>query len=153
MEIERKFLVEYDARPKDIITGRHIRQGYVTSEGAFSLRVRLSKFENGDETAELTLKKTHSARSRYEYNFLMDLSKAQELYDLCVSKLEKVRYEIPVGNHTWEVDEFRGSNFGLVLAEIELKSEDETFVKPDWVGVEVTGWPQYLNQNLAKEWR
>jgi adenylate cyclase len=87
--------------------------------------------------------------SRYEWEFEIPVSTASEILEICLpGRIHKTRYKVPYGNHTFEVDQFHGKNKGLTIAEIELQNEEEVFEKPDWLGEEVTGKPEYYNSNL-----
>jgi CYTH domain-containing protein len=147
LEIERKFLVKSDFE-KEVVRRSRIVQGYLCSDAMRTVRVRI----RGEE-GFLTIKSASNERgwSRYEFEQSIPLADAEELMKLCLPGIiDKVRHWIPAGNHTWEVDVFHGDNEGLVMAEIELSSEEETFELPDWVGEEVTGNPAYYNALLAK---
>ncbi|HEY8539006.1 MAG TPA: CYTH domain-containing protein [Steroidobacteraceae bacterium] len=147
VEIERKFLLCSDAWRADAGNRVLMRQGYVGATPHCSVRVRVS----GDR-AWLNLKAKRSERSRLEYEYPIPLRDADEmLAHLCERPLvEKYRYEVRHGAHTWEIDEFLGENAGLIVAEIELASEDERFERPAWLGEEVTHDERYYNFNLAK---
>ena len=145
-EIERKFLVkprDFDAMAK----GVEIRQGYLASSPTHSVRVRTY----GDK-AFVTIKGATKGSSRDEYEYEIPPSDAREILDhLCeVKPIDKVRYRIPFNGHTWEVDRFLGDNEGLLVAEVELKSENESVETPDWIDREVTGDPRYYNSNLSR---
>jgi adenylate cyclase len=146
-EIERKFLVKGEFRHlavKEI----DITQAYISVEKNKTIRIRIS----GNE-AFLTIKSQIAGQSfaRNEWEFKIPLSDAKEMTKICLpGKIVKTRYLIPFGKHTWEVDDFHDKNEGLVIAEIELGSENEEFVKPDWLGKEVTGDSRYFNSNLIK---
>jgi CYTH domain-containing protein len=146
-EIERKFLVRSDAWRAGADAGTLYRQGYLHSDESVSVRVRLA----GDK-AFLTIKGGGAGISRSEFEYPVPPEDASEILDaLChAGSVEKTRHLFPAGRHTWEIDVFAGRHAGLVLAEIELSSEDEPFDRPDWLGEEVTGDPRYLNSNLAK---
>ena len=146
VEIERKFLVEGDAwRTQGEAT--LLRQGYLSLDPARTVRVRID-----GENAFLTIKGKSVGASRGEWEYPIPVPDAAELLDgLCQQPLvEKFRHRIASGPHTWEVDEFLGANAGLVVAEIELASEDEAFEKPDWLGREVTGDARYFNSRLIQ---
>lgn len=149
LEIERKFLVVADTWRRDTQghqrVGVRFRQGYIPSDVA-AVRVRLE-----GERGVLTIKARTAGLARLEYEYPIPASDALEMLDNVCSKpqIDKIRYCIDVGTHTWEVDEFLGDNAGLVVAEIELRDENETFERPAWVGVEVTEDTRYLNINLA----
>lgn len=145
-EIERKFLVT-DLSWRAGATGQLYRQGYIPTQTLATVRVRVI----GDR-GYLTLKSPTQGISRHEFEYEIPLADATTLLaTLCQPPLiEKYRYRLTVGHHTWEVDEFLGDNAGLILAEIELSSETETFEVPPWVGAEVSDNPAYFNSNLAK---
>jgi len=146
-EIERKFLVNGEYKPvahckTDIV------QGYLSSVPERNVRIRIQ----GDKSF-LTVKGIGSASgmSRYEWEKEIPLHEAKELLALCEpGVIYKTRYYIKHGGHTFEVDEFHEDNEGLVVAEIELISEDEVFEKPAWLGREVTGNKSYYNAHLAR---
>lgn len=144
-EIERKFLVCGDAWRGP--AGRRIKQGYLTSSPRNTVRVRIE-----EDRAWLTVKGPTSGCSRAEYEYGIPLEDAE--YMLCKlvgdSPVEKTRYRVAHGGHTWDLDEYEGANRGLRTAEIELKSEDEPFERPSWLGEEVTGDPRYRNSELAR---
>ncbi len=145
-EIERKFLVcQFDkALAYDKI---EIKQGYVFSEEGKVLRVR-----TWNDKAYITLKYRTGKITRDEFEYEIPYSDGEKiLNDICKNNvLSKTRYLVSHCNKKWEVDVFHGTNEGLVLAEIELESEDESFEKPDFAGDEVTGNPKYSNHNIAK---
>ena len=147
VEIERKFLVDGDAW-RTLGQATLLRQGYLSTDAARTVRVRID-----GEQAFLTIKGKSVGASRGEWEYPIPVNEAAELLDgLCQQPLvEKVRRRIAIGPHTWEVDEFLGANAGLVVAEIELASEDEAFEKPDWLGREVTGDARYFNSNLIRQ--
>ena len=145
IEIERKFLVK--EKPFSIAKrSLKINQGYIINEKSKVIRVR----EKGDDYF-LTIKGNNIGISRLEYDFPISKDDAKELiFHFCKTTLiEKTRHYIEHEEHTWEVDEFHGQNNGLIVAEIELESEDEKFEIPDWVGEEVTQDDRYYNMNLA----
>lgn len=144
VEIERKFLVEGEAW-RTLGQSTLLRQGYLSLDPARTVRVRID-----GERAFITIKGKSVGASRGEWEYPIPVLEAAELLDgLCQQPLvEKVRHRIASGPHTWEVDEFLGANAGLVVAEIELGSEDEAFEKPDWIGREVTGDARYFNSRL-----
>ncbi|MDF1824454.1 MAG: CYTH domain-containing protein [Verrucomicrobiales bacterium] len=147
IEIERKFLVEGDFLPH-VTSSKRIVQGYLSSHPERSVRVRVS-----DDDAFLTVKGrgNESGISRFEWEHAIPLAEAEALLDLCEPGIiEKVRHLVPCGQHLYEVDVFEGNNAGLILAEIELSHEEESFPRPDWLGNEVTGDPHYYNTMLAK---
>ena len=144
-EIERKFLVKNDAWRS--VEGTKYRQGYLNSVKERTVRVRTI-----DDKGFLTVKGITVGTTRLEYEYEVPASDADEmLTELCEKPLiEKKRYKIPLGGFTFEVDEFFGENEGLIVAEVELESEDQAFDKPEWLGEEVSGDPRYFNSNLIK---
>ena len=148
IEIERKFLVNSDAFKNDALRKNHIAQGYLNSVPERTVRVRIK----GD-TGYLTIKgkSNETGLSRFEWEKEIPLAEAKALLLLCEKGIiEKNRYEVPVGKHLFEVDEFFGENEGLLLAEVELQSESEFFEKPHWLGEEVTQDQRYYNSYLSK---
>ena len=154
IEIERKFLVhqeKWEALEKPL--GNHFRQGYLLTDPQKTIRVR--------ETSEkgfITIKGISVGASRAEYEYEIPKLEAKELLDqFAISELSKVRYEIPFENRVWEIDVFFGDNEGLIVAEIELTSENEKFNLPDWIADEVTEDDRYYNSNLTlnpfKNWK
>lgn len=147
LEIERKFLVVSKAFENEAITQTRIVQAYLNSHPERSVRVRI-KGEKGILTVKG--KGSESGMSRFEWEREIPLQEAESLLPLCERGIiDKIRYEIPVGNHIYEVDVFSKENDGLIVAEIELSSETETFVKPHWLGEEVTRQTKYYNSRLA----
>jgi CYTH domain-containing protein len=145
-EIERKFLVSGEFR-QDSPESYRIMQGYICSDPDRTVRVRV----RGDK-GFLTIKgrSSEDGLSRYEWEKEIPVSEAFELMALCGSGvIDKTRYLVPFGKHTYEVDVFHGANEGLVLAEIELSDEQEAFDKPSWLGEEVTGDVRYYNSMLS----
>lgn len=145
-EIERKFLVIGEAW-RGIAQGTLYRQGYLNSAKERTVRVRTV----GDR-AFLTIKGLTVGASRVEYEYEIPFEDGNFLLDNLAEKpiIEKKRYRIPQGKFVWEIDEFFGENQGLIVAEIELESEDEAFDRPEWAGQEVTGDPRYFNSNLIR---
>jgi CYTH domain-containing protein len=146
-EIERKFLVKGEYKSFSFRNSK-IVQGFLSSAPERIVRVRI----DGDK-GYLTIKgiSNKSGLSRYEWQKEIAVDEANELLNLCEpGVIEKTRYIIEYGSHFYEVDEFFGSNRGLVIAEIELSSEDERFEKPEWLGQEVTGDMRYYNSQLVK---
>ncbi|MCX6243571.1 MAG: CYTH domain-containing protein [Bacteroidetes bacterium] len=146
-EIEHKYLIRKDfwyaiRKPE----GKMIRQGYLAGGSENTIRVRIA----GPE-AFLTIKGPSVNAVRQEYEYPIPVRDANEILDLFTQKIiEKIRYRINFEGKTWEVDEFFGANDGLILAEIELRSLDETYEKPAWLGEEVTHDPRYYNSYLAE---
>ncbi|HEB92384.1 MAG TPA: CYTH domain-containing protein [Gammaproteobacteria bacterium] len=152
-EIERKFLLLDDSWRRDADAGISMRQGYLIGAKRASVRVRIS-----GEHAHLNIKSATLGVQRQEYEYEIPLADAGELLDtLCERPLiEKNRYHVRHGEHTWEIDVFSGDNAGLVVAEIELGSADENFARPDWLGEEVSHDTRYYNVCLVthpyKDW-
>ncbi len=145
-EIERKFLVLGDDYKK-MAVGLKCRQGYIHSGSGRTVRVRTM-----NDRAFLTIKGAGSGISRLEYEYDIPMKDASEMLELLCEKplIEKVRYKVPFAGFTWEVDEFFGENLGLVLAEIELEHEAQSFQKPAWIGAEVSGEARYYNASLVR---
>jgi CYTH domain-containing protein len=147
LETERKFLVDktkwlLQQKPE----GTVYAQGYLVTDEKKAVRVRVA----GNE-GYLTIKGRSETISRPEYEYAIPGSEALDLLRLFAGPVvEKTRTRIPAGKHVWEVDEFHGSNEGLLLAEIELEDPEETFEKPGWLGEEVTGDPRYYNTFLSE---
>lgn len=148
IEIEKKFLVKSEDFKKDAVKLTRITQGYLSSHPERTVRVRIK----GDK-GFLTIKGkgSPSGASRYEWEKEIPVSEVEDLLILCEDGIiDKTRYEVKSENHIFEVDEFYGENQGLVIAEVELLSENEYFFKPEWLGEEVTGKAQYYNAMLMK---
>lgn len=152
-EIERKFLVIGDFK-QEAFAHSHIVQGYICAARGRTVRVRI----RGDK-GYLTIKGAADAQgiSRYEWEKEIPLDEARELMKLCVDGvIDKTRYLVRSGKHIFEVDEFHGDNTGLLMAEVELSAIDESFIKPLFIGKEVTGDVRYYNSQLMmhpyKEW-
>lgn len=147
IETERKFLVKDDSFKKAATASHRMKQGYIAHDSGCSVRVRIS-----DDKGYLTIKgPSANGISRMEWEIEISLDSANDLFTLCKSgTIDKTRFIIPTSNgRFFEVDEFYGDNEGLVMAEIELGSEDEAFEKPSWLGSEVTGDKRYYNAGLA----
>lgn len=143
-EIERKFLVDEGAWRA--AGGVRVVQGYLSRDKNRTVRVRMA-----GERAWLTIKGLTTGASRAEFEYEIPVSDGEQLLKLCLEPLvDKVRRTIAHGGVVWEVDEFLGNNAGLVVAEVELQSEDQSFVKPDWLGKEVTHDARYFNSNLVE---
>ena len=153
-EIERKFLLNLEEWNKvDKPVGKHLRQGYISNDPTKTIRVRIAETK-----AWLTIKGITIGASRLEYEYEIPIGEATELLDnFCESALEKIRYEIDYEGKTWEIDVFSGDNDGLIVAEIELLSEEEQFERPMWIAAEVTADKCYYNANLTthpfKDWK
>jgi adenylate cyclase len=146
VEIERKFLVISDAWRARVRRSEPMRQMYLASHEGCSIRVRIA-----GESASLNIKGRTLGARRLEYAYPLPMEDALSMWSgLGGPGIEKVRHFLEVGGHTWEIDEFGGANEGLVVAEVELSAEDEAFVRPDWVGDEVTGDFRYYNVCLAE---
>lgn len=148
LEVERKFLVTSGAYKNEAKTKTRIVQGFLNTDPERTVRVRI-KGEQGFLTVKG--KGNDTGTTRFEWEKEISFSDATDLIDICETViLEKIRYEIPIGKHVFEVDEFLGENKGLVIAEVELQHEDETFEKPNWLGEEVTGDVKYYNSQLSQ---
>lgn len=148
IEIERKFLVRSDAYKKEAFEQNRISQGYLNSDPERTVRVRIK-----GKQAFLTIKGKSSENgiSRYEWETEVPFGEAEELMKICLPEIiEKNRFLVHSGEHVFEVDEFLGANEGLTIAEIELSAEDSEFIKPEWLGEEVTGDKRYYNSYLSK---
>ncbi|NQV15162.1 CYTH domain-containing protein [bacterium] len=151
-EIERKFLV-LNTSYQDLAAGSHYQQGYLNSHKQRVVRVRLS-----DNSGQLTVKGITSGATRLEFEYKIPVAEAKEMLETICEQpiIDKTRYKIQIEGFIWEIDEFHGENEGLIVAEIELDSEDQKFSKPDWIGEEVTHDSRYYNSNLIsnpfKKW-
>jgi len=148
IEVERKFLVKSDAYKSDASSRTRIVQGFLNTDPNRTVRIRIM----GD-MGFITVKGKSNASgiSRFEWEKEISVEDAENLLKLCEKGiLDKFRYEVPLGNHVYEVDEFHDENEGLTIAEIELSDENEFFQKPAWLGVEVTGEVKYYNSQLSK---
>jgi adenylate cyclase len=148
VEIERKFLVTGDGWRRAAGPGVAMRQGYIVREARVSVRVRLA---SGAGYLTIKGKAAPGSIARSEFEYEVPAAEAEALLStLCLpAAIDKVRYEVPFGGHTWEVDVFAGANAPLVLAELELSRADEPFARPPWVGREVSEDPRFLNANLS----
>jgi adenylate cyclase len=145
VEIERKFLVESEAWRDEVASHSDIRQGYLAVTGGNTVRVRIK-----DDAAFLTVKSAGPAIRRQEFEYPIPLNDAEALLALrCGRLIEKRRHVVPHGALRFEVDVFSGDLAGLVIAEIELPDETTAFVRPAWLGEEVTDDPRYANVSLA----
>ena len=148
LEIERKFLVTDDSYKAMAFHSDRIAQGYLCREGGNSARVRV----RGDK-GYITVKgpSKDNGLSRFEWEKEIPANEAWELIQLCHGGIiDKTRYLVEYGNHIFEVDEFHGENSGLVIAEVELGSIDESFEKAPFLGTEVTGDKRYYNSSLTR---
>jgi len=148
LEIERKFLVLNDDFKKVSFNKKYIKQGFLNSDKNRVVRIRII-----DDKAFLTIKgiSDETGTTRFEWEKEIILDDAKNLLSLCEKGIiEKNRYFHKVGNHIFEIDEFLGSNKGLIIAEVELKEKNEYFSNPDYLGEEVTGQEKYYNSNLNR---
>ena len=148
IETERKFLVASDVFKKEAFQKQKIVQGYLNSAPERTVRVRTK-----GERAYITVKgkSNDTGLSRYEWEKEISVDEAEALLKLCEPGIiEKMRYEVKVGKHIFEVDEFFGENEGLLLAEVELSSEEEEYERPEWLEKEVTGDKRYYNSYLLR---
>lgn len=147
-EIERKFLVKTADFRRKASTQYRIVQGFLNKDPDRTVRVRIQ-----GEVGMLTVKgrSSEDGTTRFEWEKEISVTEAEALLKLCEpGQIEKMRYEVRAGDHIFEVDEFFGDNKGLIMAEIELASEDEKFERPEWLGKEVTGDVRYYNSELSK---
>lgn len=154
IEIERKFLVTSKAFKEEAFKNTRIIQGFLSTDPERTVRIRL-KGEKGILT--IKGKSSEDGLSRFEWEKEVEKTEAEALLKLCKKGIiDKMRYEVNVGKHVFEVDEFFVDNEGLIVAEVELNSEDEAFTKPKWLGKEVTGINKYYNSQLSitpfKDW-
>lgn len=148
MEIEHKYLVKSDAFKACATAVRHIFQGYLVAQQGLTIRLRIA-----DDQAFMTIKgpSADGGLSRREWEYAIPLAEAREIIPLCAHRtITKDRYLVPHEGHTWEVDVFHGRHEGLVLAELEVASANETFALPPWVGAEVTGDKRYYNAYMSE---
>jgi adenylate cyclase len=145
-EIERKFLLADDAWRSLVVRRRDMRQGYLANTDRTSVRVRIS-----DAQAWLNIKSGALAAVRDEFEYEIPSGDARLLLDTVAQKpiVEKTRHWVPFDGFEWEIDEFHGRNEGLIVAEIELDFEEQSFSRPAWIGREVTDQPRYYNVNLV----
>jgi CYTH domain-containing protein len=154
-EIERKFLVTSTEFLSESIQSNRIVQGYLNSNPERTVRIRI-KGTQGFIT--IKGKGNESGTTRFEWEKEIEVTEAEQLLLLCEDGvIDKMRYEIPFGKHLYEVDVFEGDNKGLIIAEIELEDENESFEKPIWLGAEVTGDEHYYNASISmnpyKNWK
>ncbi|MBM1104973.1 CYTH domain-containing protein [Aurantibacter crassamenti] len=149
IEIERKFLVTSTAYQEQAKSKERIVQGFLNTDKERTVRVRIK-----NKSGFLTVKgKSNDAGTiRFEWEKEISINDAENLLRICEPGIiDKIRFNVQLGSHTFEIDEFHGENEGLVVAEIELEDENEPFKKPDWLGVEVTGDIKYYNSQLSKK--
>ncbi|MGZ8929572.1 MAG: CYTH domain-containing protein [Methylosarcina sp.] len=146
IEIEHKFLLANNEWRNHIQRSVKYKQGYLSSLATSSIRIRVS-----DNHAWLNIKSATIGTQRHEYEYEIPLTDANELLNTLCKKplIEKTRHFVANNNKIWEIDEFEGENSGLIVAEIELAEPEESFIKPTWLGTEVTGDLRYYNNNLA----
>ena len=148
IEIERKFLVKTEDFKEESYEKYTIKQGFLNTSPERTVRVRIK-----GETAFITVKgkNNEAGLTRFEWEKEIDKQEAEELLKLCEpGMIDKTRYLVKVVDHIFEVDEFYGENEGLIVAEVELLNENEKIFKPEWLGLEVTGKPEYYNSQLSK---
>ena len=153
VEIERKYLVKSMDWQGMADAGTRFMQGYMANTEKVAIRVRVA-----GEQAWLALKSASAGIRRLEFEYSLPVADAiQMLNEFCLGQvIQKTRYRLPLDGHVWEIDVFHGANEGLVLAEIELENEQESFTLPDWIGTEVSGdkryYNSYLSQNPYRNW-
>ncbi|NOT10994.1 MAG: CYTH domain-containing protein [Methylococcaceae bacterium] len=147
IEIEHKFLLANDDWRQQVTKSAQFKQGYLSSVATSSIRIRIS-----DNQAWLNIKSATIGTQRQEYEYQIPLSDANEILNNLCNKpiIEKTRHYITIGNNLWEIDEFEGANEGLIVAEIELSEINQKFIKPHWLGNEVTQDLRYYNNNLVR---
>lgn len=146
-EIERKFLVTNDSWRK-LAKGQPYCQGYLaTAEPGQSVRVRIA-----DNQGFLTIKGPAKGVTRAEFEYSIPVADAEKMLEILCQRpfIQKMRYRLPIDDVVWEIDEFEGDNAGLIIAEVELHSEEQPFERPDWLGEEVSGQTRYYNSSLVK---
>jgi adenylate cyclase len=147
-EIERKFLLATGVASDTWrigATSRRLVQGYLSRDPERTVRVRID-----EDSAFLTIKGKNAGATRAEFEYSIPLADAELLLPLCLSpRIDKTRHHVVFEGHRWEIDEFFGDNAPLIVAELELASEAETFARPPWLGAEVTDDPRYFNSQLA----
>jgi CYTH domain-containing protein len=151
-EIERKFLVARDDWRREFNVVKRFQQAVIISEGNRTLRIRIIDDKDGKH-ARLTLKLgiDGSTMSRHEFEYEIPLAEGEELMALANGKkISKTRYEVPRGDHVWEIDVYDGNLDGLIVAEVEMKTEDASPEMPSWLGRELTGDRRFSNQALAE---
>ena len=148
LEIERKFLVINDKWRDYVLSESVLKQGYIANQENATVRIRVA---NGK--AHLNIKSATTGITRAEYEYEIPVSDAEKMLQEIAQQpfIDKTRYKVRCGAHIWDLDLFAGENSGLVMAEIELTSEDESFELPEWAGAEVSGDPRYYNSCLVKK--
>lgn len=147
LEIERKFLVINDKWKDNILSESVLKQGYIANQPNATVRVRIAK-----GVAHLNIKSATKGISRAEFEYQIPMADAEQILEQVAEQpfIDKMRYKVRWGDHVWDLDLFAGDNRGLVMAEVELDSEDEPFELPPWAGEEVSGDPRYYNASLVK---
>lgn len=147
LEIERKYLVINDKWKENILSESVLKQGYIAHQPNATVRVRIA-----DSTAYLNIKSATTGITRAEFEYQIPLADAEQILEQVADSpfIDKTRYKVQWGNHVWDLDLFAGENQGLIMAEVELSSEDESFELPPWAGEEVSGDPRYYNASLVK---
>lgn len=145
-EIERKFLTANEAWKSEVSRSVLLKQGYLNSTKERTVRIRIA-----GEQAFLTIKGPVTGVTRAEYEYEIPISDGLSMINLCEQPLiEKTRHYVSIGDHLWEIDVFTGANEGLTVAEIELTAEGEAFIRPDWLGEEVSSDARYYNSSLIR---
>lgn len=146
IEIERKFLVQNDSWRDQVIYESRLQQGYICNQSNTTVRVRIGKGK-----AILNIKSATVGIRRSEFEYEIPLQEGEAILESVARKpiIDKVRYKVRHGAHVWDLDVFGGENQGLIVAEVELASEDESFDKPGWAGNEVSGDARYYNASLV----
>ncbi|WP_321528209.1 CYTH domain-containing protein [Sedimenticola selenatireducens] len=147
LEIERKYLVINDKWKENILSKSVLKQGYIANQPNATVRVRIA-----GEVAYLNIKSATTGITRAEFEYQIPLSDAEQILEQVAEHpfIDKTRYKVQWGSHVWDLDLFAGENQGLIMAEVELNSEDESFELPPWAGKEVSGDPRYYNASLVK---
>jgi adenylate cyclase len=146
-EIERKFLLAGEGWKAGVARSHRLQQGYLSTSAKATVRVRI--FDNS--RAVLTLKGPVEGISRAEFEYDIPLEDARDLLKMSEPNIvEKTRHEVPFGAHVWEIDVFEGRHAGLVVAEVEMETEEDEVAMPDWIGREVTDDDRYANASLSR---
>ncbi|WP_435685969.1 CYTH domain-containing protein [Sedimenticola selenatireducens] len=147
LEIERKYLVINDKWKENILSESVLKQGYIANQPNATVRVRIA-----GEVAYLNIKSATTGITRAEFEYQIPRSDAEQILEQVAEHpfIDKTRYKVQWGSHVWDLDLFAGENQGLIMAEVELNSEDESFELPPWAGKEVSGDPRYYNASLVK---
>jgi len=147
VEIERKFLVINDKWRENILSESTIKQGYIANQENATVRIRVAR-----DSAWLNIKGSTQGIRRAEFEYPIPLEDAEAMLQEVAQQpyIAKTRYKVKCGDHIWDLDLFDGENRGLVMAEVELNDEQESFEMPEWAGEEVSGDPRYYNASLVK---